>query len=44
MSWWYDDDEYEDDDYTLSDYRTPPEAIILGHPVRAVSTRGPIGA
>jgi uncharacterized Zn finger protein len=45
MSWWYDDDydEYEDDDYTLSDYRTPPEAIILGHPVRAVSTRGPIG-
>jgi uncharacterized Zn finger protein len=45
MSWWYGDydEDYEDDDYTLSDYRTPPEAIILGRPVRAVSTRGPIG-
>jgi uncharacterized Zn finger protein len=45
MSWWYGDydEDYEDDDYTLSDYRTPPGAIILGHPVRAVSARGPIG-
>jgi uncharacterized Zn finger protein len=45
MSWWYGDydEDYEDDDYTLSDYRTPPEAIILGHPVRAISARGPIG-
>jgi uncharacterized Zn finger protein len=43
--WWYDnyDDEYEDDDYTLSDYETPPEAIILGGPVKATSTRGAIG-
>jgi uncharacterized Zn finger protein len=44
MSWWNDyDDEPEIDDYTLSDYETPPEAIILGGPVKAVSKRGPIG-
>jgi uncharacterized Zn finger protein len=44
MGWWYEyDDEYEDDNYTLSDYQTPPEAIILGGPVRAVSARGAIG-
>lgn len=46
MSWWngyYDFDEPEFDDYTLADYETPPEAIILDSPVRAVSKRGPIG-
>ncbi len=47
MSWWYryddEDDGEEFDDYTLSDYATPPEAIILGSPVRAISRRGPIG-
>lgn len=40
---WYDYDEPEFDDYTLSDYETPPEAIILDSPIRAVSKRGPIG-
>lgn len=43
MSWWDDYDEPEIDDYTLSDYETPPEAIILGSPVRAISKRGAIG-
>lgn len=43
MSWWNDYDEPEFDDYTLSDYETPPEAIVLGSPVKATSKRGPIG-
>lgn len=43
MSWWNDYDEPELDDYTLSDYETPPEALILGSPIRAISKRGPIG-
>ncbi|MBN1201902.1 MAG: SWIM zinc finger family protein [Anaerolineae bacterium] len=41
MNWW--DDEPEFDEYTLNDYETPPEAIVLDGPVRAVSKRGPIG-
>jgi uncharacterized Zn finger protein len=45
MGWWYGnyDDEYEEDNKTLGDYRTPPEAITLSSPVKATSTRGPIG-
>lgn len=44
MGWWYGeyDEDYEDED-TLNDYETPPEAIVLGGPVKATSTRGSIG-
>lgn len=44
MGWWYDeyDEDYEDED-TLSDYTSPPEAIVLGGPVKATSARGAIG-
>lgn len=47
--WWYrdgddnDDDFFRDDDYTLSDYLTPDEAVVIIGPVRAVSRRGDIG-
>lgn len=45
---WYDfdygpPDGEEFDDHTLSDYSTPPNAIVLDGPVRAASRRGPIG-
>jgi uncharacterized Zn finger protein len=43
MGWWFDDYEYKEDKKTLSRYKTPPEAIVLGSPVRATSARGPIG-
>jgi len=45
MGWWYGsyDDEYEEDTKTLSRYKTPPEAITFRGPVKATSTRGPIG-
>lgn len=43
MGWWNYDDDYDEDNDTLIDYRTPPEAIVLGSPVKATSTRGPIG-
>jgi uncharacterized Zn finger protein len=48
--WWYDDDYdngdefFRHDDYTLSDYGTPDEAIVIAGPVRAVSRRGAIGS
>lgn len=41
--WWHNDDYYEEDDYTLSDYDTPNDALIINGPVRAVSRRGDIG-
>jgi uncharacterized Zn finger protein len=44
MGWYsggYDD--FEEDTYTLRDYETPADALILQGPVRAVSRRGPIG-
>lgn len=48
MGWWYHyDDDYDDDEeydpHTLSDYETPPDAIVFSSPMRAVSKRGPIG-
>jgi uncharacterized Zn finger protein len=45
MGWWYSnyDDEVEDDNDTLNDYKTPSEAITFRGPVKATSTRGPIG-
>jgi uncharacterized Zn finger protein len=46
--WWYndgyeDDDFSNDDDYTLSDYLTAEDAVVIIGPVRAVSRRGDIG-
>lgn len=43
MSWWNDYGRPDIDNYTLGDYKTPAEAIILEGPVRAVSRRGAIG-
>lgn len=41
--WWHDDNYYEEDNYTLSDYDTPNDALIINGPVSAVSRRGDIG-
>ncbi len=45
MGWYYNefDDDYDDDDFTLADYKTPTDAIVIRGPVRAESKRGDIG-
>jgi uncharacterized Zn finger protein len=42
MSWYYDDDYDYEDDY--EEIERMPDAIVIGGPVKAVSTRGEIGS